>query len=731
MPGFIRRYGFFPGTDVVTLIEGVVIVDLPPPGSVQGVGTGTVGIVGEFADVTFGVKVDQNGNITTAPNPVEIFSSQDMLNKLGGFDPTIGDFGVSMGNGFIALRNKSYARLIAQPINFSSSRGGRIFRKLPTNTSLTNPTPVVPMQATQVPAGTEFRNGNNRVRSAARTVMTGGQAYATGTDGSITPAGLPAATQTFNSAGANFLGSTSQQAVKPGDALVLGQTPLAPTTLSAPLLIADVTATVVSTAGYPTTGFLKVESEYIQYGGTTPTTFTGLTRGVLGSAAAGHASGLSVALINDADTYRVVSVTDANDIVIERQDGSNFTATNWVTLTAQPWRLHNATDADTGLLPNSQNGAYTVPARPLDASIAASTVLSPTFAPPALTVSSADPQSGLTMLATNNATGIVYTAAVQGVNAAASASFDALYSTAIDGFLSPSEPAADVNILDVARTSLNIRAKQRSHVDQNSQNGLGRVTVVWPEMNVVDPTVVNADPDPGVGANRDERVIYSWPGALTFVPEAVGTNVKGADGQTHNDGNIDTPGAGWLVAVLSNLPPENNPGQSAAPVPTVLAGITALQRGLTTTLSMNNYITFKQRGICALNIDRNTGPGFMSGVTTSLVSGQTHINRRRIADFIEDSLAGRLVQFAKLPLTQQLKDGAEGEVVAFMEELLSRNNPAAQRIADYSVDVKNGNTKDLTAKGIFVIIVNVQTLATADFIVLQANIGENVQITTA
>ena len=50
MAGFIRRYGNFPGTETITLIEGVVIVDLPPPGSITGLSTGTVGLVGEFAD---------------------------------------------------------------------------------------------------------------------------------------------------------------------------------------------------------------------------------------------------------------------------------------------------------------------------------------------------------------------------------------------------------------------------------------------------------------------------------------------------------------------------------------------------------------------------------------------------------------------------------------------------------------------------------------------------------
>jgi hypothetical protein len=48
--GFIRRFGYFPGKEVITQIEGVVIIDLPPPGSIQGTGTGTVVCVAEYAD---------------------------------------------------------------------------------------------------------------------------------------------------------------------------------------------------------------------------------------------------------------------------------------------------------------------------------------------------------------------------------------------------------------------------------------------------------------------------------------------------------------------------------------------------------------------------------------------------------------------------------------------------------------------------------------------------------
>jgi len=78
----------------------------------------------------------------------------------------------------------------------------------------------------------------------------------------------------------------------------MGQSPAALTTLTVQLLNTDVTATVASTAGYPSTGTLIIGGwpnyEEISYTSTTPTTFNGLTRGILGTAATTWAIGNTV-----------------------------------------------------------------------------------------------------------------------------------------------------------------------------------------------------------------------------------------------------------------------------------------------------------------------------------------------------------------------------------------------------------------------------------------------------
>ena len=132
-----------------------------------------------------------------------------------------------------------------------------------------------------------------------------------------------------------------------------------------------------------------------------------------------------------------------------------------------------------------------------------------------------------------------------------------------------------------------------------------------------------------------------------------------------------------------NLPPERNPGQAAPPVPTLLASVLGLQRGLPAIFGMSEYTQLRASGVAGLRIDRTVGPIFQSGVTTSLVSGQKNINRRRMADFIQDSVAQRLVQFNKLPLTTALKDSVTSEIDTFLNLLKSPSNPPAQRIVDF------------------------------------------------
>jgi hypothetical protein len=667
MAGFIRRFGYVPGLETITLIEGVIILDLPPPGSISGVSSGVVALVGEFPDMTYATSVDSVGVVSTKAVPVEVMSGADMAAKVGEFDATLGSTGITGGNGFIALRNKKFSRLVLVPVNLASAGAGRAWRDLPTNLSATQAQPVVPMSGGSVSAGREFRNAANPVRLGKLVNFTALGHYKSAIDGASTT-GAPAASATWTSAGGGFLTGYNGGPIPKGAIVVIGQ---------------------IGGAG---------------------------------------------ALGTNAGSYRVqAAATVDTTLTLEKLDGSSFFLT---TGTAQPFRIHPQSDADSGGFDGVQasladTSGYKLPCRPTAATIASGLSCTPAAVPSAGTASSWDPLSGLT-LRSHVSAGFIYTATVQAPNAVNDATIDALYATAIDGLLGDQAPQRDVNILVSARTGTvslpSIPAKLKSHVLAASGLGVGRIAVIAPPLTTVSVSTVTGDTAPGVGANRDERVFYSWPGEKTYVPEAVNVATMTAASVTTLDGMLDVAADVRLASLLSNLPPERNPGQASAPVPEVMSTVAGFQRNLPV-LGMSEYIALKAAGICGLRMDRTSGPIFQSGVTTSLVAGLKTVARRRMADFIQDSVSQRLVQYSKEPLTEGLKESMLGEVDAFLNGLKSPNNKATARINDYSVDDVSGNTPAMSAQGVHVIIGRVRTTPTADYIVFQTEVGEGVVIT--
>lgn len=690
MAGFIRRFGFLPPDEVITQIEGVSIVDLPPPGAVNGVNTGMVALVGEFADMTYACVANGSGVVSSSLRPQEVTSAQDLIDKVGGFDATLGDFGNAGGNGFAALRNKRFSRLMVCPINLCSATGVRYMRQLPLNTSQTNTLPVVPVEGAQIDAGREFRSATSgRLKIGARVVFTAFDPITTGTGGAITNAAGTAVAQNFVVAGADFSAVVRPDGgvgIKKGDIVVLGNN---------------------------NAGALQP-----------------LPTGVSG---------------RGAGTYRVAAdATSGAPTILSLQmlDGSVF---DWLTSTLVPYRIHVSSDADSApviVLGNSvpggyaaaDAGGYSVPSRPLtneagaltDGTWTAASTITPLTAPPALTGSSWDPLSGLFGRIIPSG-GLVYVTLVQGPNAVNGAAIDALYSAGLDALISNQAPISDINVVCCARMSDNVRVAMKAHVATASARSLGRLAIIRPQLTTLTLATVLADAAPGVGATRAERVVYAWPGVRTYVPEAVNSRLKTSDSLTTVDGVLDVGSDLYMASILSNLPPENNPGQAVAPVPELMATILGLQRGAPQ-LDLAEYVNLRARGIAAPRLDQTSGPIFQSGITTSLVSGQKNIARRRMADFIQDSIARRINIYSKTLLTDSNRDSIDTEVDAFLAGLLSIDNPAGQRIAEYQLDSRSGNTAARLAKGIYVLIVRVRTLMSADFLVLQTEIGEGVFI---
>ena len=70
--------------------------------------------------------------------------------------------------------------------------------------------------------------------------------------------------------------------------LAFGKRPTVITELTAELSTSATTATVKTTAGFPSAGRIHINTECMEYTGKTSTTFTGLTRGAWGTVAQKH-----------------------------------------------------------------------------------------------------------------------------------------------------------------------------------------------------------------------------------------------------------------------------------------------------------------------------------------------------------------------------------------------------------------------------------------------------------
>src|SRR5712664_3730909 len=103
--------------------------------------------------------------------------------------------------------------------------------------------------------------------------------------------------QYFNGSACSSLNNAGVPVGGAGATFTLAPTLYAPLTLTgttAALTAASASIPVTSTAGYAPYGRLLIDSELINYTSTTGTNFNGLTRGVGGTTAAAHASGVTV-----------------------------------------------------------------------------------------------------------------------------------------------------------------------------------------------------------------------------------------------------------------------------------------------------------------------------------------------------------------------------------------------------------------------------------------------------
>jgi hypothetical protein len=192
--------------------------------------------------------------------------------------------------------------------------------------------------------------------------------------------------------------------------------------------------------------------------------------------------------------------------------------------------------------------------------------------------------------------------------------------------------------------------------------------------------------------------------------------------------NIYIAPAGWKASLFNQLPEEFESGVANSFMQTI--------QGLEPAFAANalvraDYVSFKAKGLSAILRDKQVGWWFQSSIMATnptLYPTRVKDNRRRFADFFQDTLVNIGAPYNKFPGTIERVDSIVGEIDSFGSSLLSASNPAQQRIDGYSIDPVSGNTRQLIAVGIRTFKVKVRMLGDLDDIVFETNIGPTVEI---
>lgn len=829
MSVFIRRFNFDPGEEVLLEIESVNILDLEPPAAINGVGTGTVLVVGEF----------ENGPYK---EPTEISGGLDLVNQFGSLGYTIGgqagqnpcarkrtaDGAITPefwnGNGFVQLNAKRFRRLVV--CRADTSIGEVTFnRQAFVKGAAAFAYNLEPAQVLSLDVGAGYLSATFSATAAiyttaagvyASTFVGGEQLVMSYDDEAPKTVTFQAADQSqaqvvarinsffgFAFAAVGGAGVTTFTSLRRGTnakVKLISATPLVLTALGATVNttvgtgnVSDIDAvkfaeikTIVEAAvtnskvEQDSSGAIRVSAayaaagDYIVVGPLTTALGLGFTVGQYGS-------NDGIARIRSA--AQTMPITTTSSITLGYDDQPDFSValaaadTQAQIITkinnAAGYTMASSFSATVMYLAGKKNGGQvrivagtTTMLNELGLTLGQTTV-APTITSgiiPAGTVVTNSAQTN--KLVTTQDTAVKststgpYTARVRhalddgtGVSAVAGtitvvvnapdlgsfqcsnllnisaamteAQIDAAYSDAIDATLDLNSVSKVVNITYSARQSNTVRRKLRENANTASSIGMfGRITMIRPPLGTTRAQAKSNVAEPGVGAYRSQRVIYCYPGAQTFVPLIARLGLNGGAGFTA-DGIVNVGADGFLASICSQLPPEENPGQET----TFADGVVALESGdQTARWQMEDYIAFKSAGICALRIDSGVAI-FQSGVTSvdPLVNPNLkNIARRRMADFIQDSMALRAKSYGKKLNKRIRRILLASEIRTFLAGLLSVDNPAAQRIDGYSVDESTGNTATSLAKGLYRILINVRTLSSLDSIVLATSIGENV-----
>lgn len=731
MSVYTRRFTEDPGLDVLLDIESVNVIDLEPPEAFAGLGTGTAILVGEF----------ENGPYNEV---TEVFGPTDLVQTFGEFGYTYdgakgnnpcargrkADGAIAFewwnGNGFVHLNGKKFNRLIC--VRVDTSVGYVQFTRLASVQGLFKPTyNLEPAQVLSLI--TDLVAGPTAVafNATAATVVGVGGAFAgivagdyldlayDGNDtvrvtfqgGDTTIAAVVARINlafgfTFASDAAGQLRLTGRQRGTGGEVSVVGGSAGLVVAIGHAVAdtpgtgnVANIDAVTVSecntlvVAALPTLNVTRAaDGEIVLYNNTT----TGVASVTVGPLTTATDFGFPISEIGE-------QIEAEEDVVIpagtrvRNAGGTTWVTTENVTCVADEYtgwnaKVRHAYDDGTGAL-----------------ALSATTTILPF-----------QPRGG--MFAVTNPLPLS--------NALTELQLDNAYYAAIQKTLDLNTVAKEANFIWSARQSNICRRAVRENAILASERGCrGRTTCIRPPVGTT-RVVARGDAEPGVGAYRHERVFYAYPAVQTYVPAIALVGAAGGEGFAAS-GVITLGSDGFLTSVCARLPSEENPGQ----LTTFTDAIIGLEPGTEYTgWVIDDYKQFKRNGICAVRMDEGIAI-FQSGVTSldpATYPAKLRISRRRMADEIQDSLTAISKKHGKKLSRKQRRQQLVIEYAEYLNGLLSKEDASKQRIASWTMDPNRLNTLVSLAAGAYYIYVGVKTYPSLDSIVIQTNVGENVDI---
>ena len=150
--------------------------------------------------------------------------------------------------------------------------------------------------------------------------------------------------------------------------------------------------------------------------------------------------------------------------------------------------------------------------------------------------------------------------------------------------------------------------------------------------------------------------------------------------------------------------------------------------------SRNGYISLNEGGVCALERDLDIGYLVKNAVTTHTINSEKReILRRRMADFLTDSIALFLKNYQNAVNSAEKRDEVKAAILDFDTRMVRDGIlPGEQDVKGGSpllVDTESLNTDSVIALGQFKILYKRRIFSSMRFIVLQAEIGTGVVVT--